>query len=169
LFSNDPPDVSSGRAGEQSVQEEAVKPSKPRAAIIPRRALLQAAAGGAVATGLASLWGSHAPAADSRQGTVALFRELDAKIEAAMARYHIPGVAVGVIYQDHEYLRGYGVTNIDYPLPVDGDTLFRIGSTTKTFTGTAAMRLAEQGVLDLNAPVRTYLPALKLMDESVAT
>ena len=146
-----------------------MKPSKPRAAIIPRRALLQAAAGGAVATGLASLWGSHALAADSRQGTAALFRELDAKIEAAMARYHIPGVAVGVIYQDHEHLRGYGVTNIDYPLPVDGDTLFRIGSTTKTFTGAAAMRLAEQGVLDLNAPVRTYLPALKLMDESVAT
>lgn len=85
-----------------------------------------------------------------------------------MARYHIPGVALGVLHDGREYLRGYGVTNIDYPLPVDGDTLFRIGSTTKTFTGTAVMRLVEQGKLDLNAPVRTYLPELKLADASVA-
>ena len=95
------------------------------------------------------------------QGGDALFRELDAKIEAAMARYHIPGVAVGVYYQGQEYVRGYGVTNVDYPQPVDGDTLFRIGSTTKTFTGTTVMRLVEQGLLDLDAPVRTYLPDLR--------
>ena len=57
---------------------------------------------------------------------------------------------------------------MDYPQPVDGDTLFRIGSTTKTFTGTAVMRLVEQGRLDLDAPVRTYLPDLRLADESVA-
>src|SRR5262245_123454 len=64
------------------------------------------------------------------------FGQLDAKIRAGMARYGIPGVAVGVLAQGHEYVRGYGVTNVDYPVPVDGDTLFRIGSTTKTFTGT---------------------------------
>jgi hypothetical protein len=40
-----------------------------------------------------------------------------------------------VYYRDQEYVRGYGVTNVDYPQPVDGDTLFRIGSTTKTSTG----------------------------------
>ena len=65
-------------------------------------------------------------------------------------------------------MRGYGVTNVDYPQPVNGDTLFRVGSTTKTFTGTTGMRLVEQGLLDLNAPVRTYLPSLRLADESVA-
>src|SRR5215210_6415402 len=63
-------------------------------------------------------------------------RFLDAKIEARIVRYRIPGVAVGVFYQGQEYVRGYGVTNVDYPQPVDGDTLFRVGSTTKTFTGT---------------------------------
>ena len=98
----------------------------------------------------------------------ALFRELDAKIEAAMADYDIPGVAVGVLYQGHEHLRGFGVTNRDYPLPVDGDTLFRIGSITKTVTATTIMRLVEQGLVDLDAPVRTYLPDLTLADESVA-
>jgi CubicO group peptidase (beta-lactamase class C family) len=93
-----------------------------------------------------------------------LFRLLDERIEAAMSRYHIPGVAVGVLYNGREYLRGYGVTNVDYPQPVDENTLFRIGSTTKTFTGTTIMRLVEQGILDLNAPVQTYLPTLKLAD-----
>jgi CubicO group peptidase (beta-lactamase class C family) len=93
---------------------------------------------------------------------------LDEKIEAGMARYHVPGVAVGVFYQGQEYVRGYGVANVDYPQPVDGDTLFRIGSSTKTFTGTVVMRLVEQGQLDLDAPVRRYLPNLQLADEAVA-
>jgi CubicO group peptidase (beta-lactamase class C family) len=98
----------------------------------------------------------------------ALFRELDAKIEAAIADNDIPGVAVSVLYQGHEHVRGYGVTNRDYPLPVDGDTLFRTGSITKTFTGTTMMALVERGLVDLTAPVRTYLPNLQLADASVA-
>jgi len=85
-----------------------------------------------------------------------------------MAQYQIPGVAVGLYYQGQEHVRGYGVTNVDYPQPVDGDTLFRIGSTTKTFTGTTIMRLVEQGLLDLDAPVRTYLPDFQTADPSVA-
>ena len=107
-------------------------------------------------------------AVSSAQDADALFRALDAKIEAAMAEYQIPGVAVGVYDQGQEYLRGYGVTNVDYPQPVDGDTLFRMGSVAKTFTATTIMRLGEQGRLDLDAPLRTYLPNLRLADESVA-
>src|SRR5438105_12921274 len=107
-------------------------------------------------------------AVSSAQDAEALFRALDAKIEAAMAEYQIPGVAVGVYYRGQEYVRGYGVTNVDYPQPVDGDTLFRIASTTKTFTGTTVMRLVEQGLLDLNAPVRRYLPDFRVADESAA-
>src|SRR5829696_8858811 len=98
-----------------------------------------------------------------------LFRELDAKIEAGMARYHIPGVAIGVLYQGEEYVRGYGVTDVDEPQPVDGDTLFRIASTTKTFTGTTVMRLVEQGKLDLSAPVRRYLPDFRVENETVSS
>src|SRR3954447_25966150 len=124
-------------------------------------AVLPGATQGAIrrtpATGLA--------AAHSAQDADALFRALDARIEAAMAEHQIPGVAMGVYYQGQEYVRGYGVTNVDYPQPVDGDTLFRIGSTTKTFTGTTVMRLVEQGLLDLNAPVRTYLPDFRVADE----
>lgn len=105
-------------------------------------------------------------AVSGAQDAATLFRELDARIEDAMAQ--VPGVAVAVYYQGQEHVRGYGVTNVDYPQPVDGDTLFRIGSIAKTFTATTVMRLVEQGLLSLDAPVRTYLPNLRLADESVA-
>jgi CubicO group peptidase (beta-lactamase class C family) len=98
----------------------------------------------------------------------ALFKALDERIEAAMKRLRVPGVAVGVYWQGREHLRGFGVTNVAHPLPVDADTLFRIGSTTKTFTGTAMMRLVEQGKVDFAATARTYLPDFTLADEAVA-
>ncbi|WP_069766821.1 serine hydrolase [Streptomyces sp. LUP30] len=87
-----------------------------------------------------------------------MFSALDAKIEEAMRTYAIPGAAVGVLLNGQEYVKGYGVTNVDHPVPVDGDTVFRVGSTTKTFTGTTLMRLAERGKVELDAPVRRYLP-----------
>ncbi len=85
-----------------------------------------------------------------------------------MAEAGIPGAALGVLYRGEEYVAGYGVTNVDHPLPVDPDTLFQIGSLTKTFTMAAAMRLVEQGRLELDAPVRRYLPDLRMSDPEVA-
>ena len=96
------------------------------------------------------------------------FDVLGEQIEEAMTRLHVPGVAVGLWHQGQRYTAGYGVTNINHPLPVDGETLFQIGSITKTVTATAAMRLVEQGKLDLDATVRTYLPDFVLSDENVA-
>jgi CubicO group peptidase (beta-lactamase class C family) len=98
----------------------------------------------------------------------ALFAELDAFIIRRMAEVNVPGVAVGVIVGDREHAAGFGVTNVDHPLPVDADTLFQIGSTTKTVTATALMRLIEQGKLDLEAPVRTYLPNFRVADPAVS-
>ena len=97
-----------------------------------------------------------------------LFAELDEFVVTRMAELKIPGVAIGVIAGDREHAAGFGVTNVDHPLPVDADTLFQIGSTTKTFTGTAIMRLVEQGKLDLEAPVRTYLPDFRVADPEVS-
>jgi CubicO group peptidase (beta-lactamase class C family) len=96
------------------------------------------------------------------------FRGLCEQVVAAMRRLQVPGVAVGVVDGDAEHVAGFGVTNVDHPLPVDGDTLFQIGSITKTVTGTAAMRLVEQGRLDLDAPIRAYLPDLRLADAATA-
>lgn len=91
-------------------------------------------------------------------------RELKDVVTEAMDRLHVPGVAVGIINGDEEIMEGYGVTSVEYPLPVTAHTLFQVGSTTKTISGLIAMRLVEQGRLDLDEPIRTYLPDLRLSD-----
>jgi CubicO group peptidase (beta-lactamase class C family) len=96
------------------------------------------------------------------------FSLLGAQVTEALERYHVPGVAVGVIHEGRNYTAGFGVTNVNHPLEVTPDTLFQVGSTTKTVTATATMRLIERGMLDLNTPLRAYLPELRLADEEVA-
>src|SRR5262245_10537280 len=87
-----------------------------------------------------------------------LFTSICERIPDALARHKVPGVVLGITSEGPDLVRGFGVTNIDHPLPVDEDTLFHIGSTTKTFTATAAMRLVDRGKLALDEPVRSYLP-----------
>jgi CubicO group peptidase (beta-lactamase class C family) len=81
----------------------------------------------------------------------------------------VPGAVVGILRDDEEHIATFGVTSIDNPMPVDADTLFQIGSTTKTFVATAVMQLVEQGSLGLDEPIRTYLPDLHLDNEDVAS
>lgn len=132
---------------------------------VSRRSVLGGAVVGAAALALSCSRPAAAPSPSSSASDAAAgFAELDAKIEAAMKSYAIPGVAVGVLTGGQEYIKGYGVTNVDHPVPVDGDTVFRIGSTTKTFTGTAVMRLVEAGKVELDAPVRRYLPDFAVAD-----
>jgi CubicO group peptidase (beta-lactamase class C family) len=91
-----------------------------------------------------------------------LFEDLRAFAEAEASRRRIPGVALGVLHEGTEYTAGFGVTNAEHPLAVDADTLFQIGSITKTFTAMAAVRLVEAASLALDRPVRSYLPELRL-------
>jgi hypothetical protein len=65
-----------------------------------------------------------------------LFRDLDEKIRASMVEYGIPGVAVVVLYHEADDVNGYAMTNVEHPVPVDGDTVLRIESTIMRFTGT---------------------------------
>lgn len=85
-----------------------------------------------------------------------------------MERHRVPGVAVGLWGEGREELAGWGVTSVDHPLAVDGDTLFQIASVTKTMTATALMRLVERGDVALDAPIRRYLPSFRLRDPDAA-
>ncbi|MDX3006344.1 serine hydrolase [Kribbella solani] len=133
---------------------------------LTRRAVLKSAA---VAVPVAALPGLPASPASARglREPAGIGRLAD-KIQAGMAKYAVPGVGLGVWYQGREYVRGFGVTSVDTKEPVSADTVFRIGSTTKTFTGTAIMRIVEQGRISLDRPVRTYLPDFATQDASVA-
>jgi len=81
----------------------------------------------------------------------------------------VPGVAVGILHKGEIAAAGFGVTSVESPLPVTNETLFQIGSITKTFTGTAIMRLVEMGKLDLDATVRTYVPDFKVADGTASS
>jgi len=96
------------------------------------------------------------------------YKPLSEFVEAAATRFGIPGVAVGVWVDGQEMFACHGVTSIDNPLPVDANTLFVLGSVTKTYTATALMCLVAEGRVDLSAPVRRYIPELKLTDEQAA-
>jgi len=98
-----------------------------------------------------------------------LFTGICDRIPDAMARLKVPGVALGIVCDGREFMKGFGVTSVRHPLPVDEKTLFQIGSTTKTFTATAVMRLVEAGKIALDEPVRTYLPDFTMRDPEVAT
>ncbi len=96
------------------------------------------------------------------------FKKLCENIVADMKRLDVPGVAVGIWYNGEEFSAGLGITSVENPLPITPETLFQIGSISKTFTGTLLMQQIEKGRLNLDTPIRTYLPKLKLSDALVA-
>jgi CubicO group peptidase (beta-lactamase class C family) len=97
------------------------------------------------------------------------FQSLCDEVENEMNRLPIPGAVLGISYEASEFTSGFGVTNQEHPLEVNEGTLFQIGSITKTFLATSIMRLVEMGKLELDRPIRTYYPELKLMDEEAAS
>ncbi|MFT4037643.1 MAG: serine hydrolase domain-containing protein, partial [Thermomicrobiales bacterium] len=90
-----------------------------------------------------------------------------AVMEAAAASQescHVPGMAIGVMADGETFTQGLGVTDPRAPLGVDADTLFQIGSISKTFAATLAALLAQRGRLDLDAPLTDYLPEFGVAD-----
>jgi CubicO group peptidase (beta-lactamase class C family) len=89
---------------------------------------------------------------------------LDEYVRGEMARWTVPGAAVGVLRDGRRELHGYGLASIETEQPVKPETLFQIGSISKVYTATLVMRLVDEGRLALAEPIITYLPDLKLAD-----
>ena len=95
---------------------------------------------------------------------VAIDQFLDAFVPSAMARLHVPGVTF-VAVKDGEILtmRGFGYSDIEAGKGVDpATTVFRAASVSKVFTGMAVMQLAEQGIVDLDEDVNTYIKGFRI-------
>ena len=84
---------------------------------------------------------------------------LDDLLAKEMEQYHVPGAAVSVVKDGKLFFaKGYGYADLENRIPVDPEqTVFRIGSVGKLFTWTAVMQLVEQGKLNLDADINTYL------------
>jgi CubicO group peptidase (beta-lactamase class C family) len=84
---------------------------------------------------------------------------LDDLLARQLADNHIPGASVAVVKDGQLFFaKGYGYANLEQRTPLVAEqTLVRVGSIAKLFTWTAVLQLVEQGKLDLNADVNTYL------------
>lgn len=94
------------------------------------------------------------------------YTSLSAAIRGESSRWNVPGISAGVFHNGETDIQVTGTTSIETGFPVTPDTLFQIGSISKIFTATLSMRLVEQGVLDLDTPVITWVPDLPLADET---
>jgi CubicO group peptidase (beta-lactamase class C family) len=92
------------------------------------------------------------------------FKALDAYLQTELRRANIPGATLVVVSGDKiVHLQGYGVSGPEGRLPT-GDTVFQIGSNSKSFTALAIMQLVEAGKLQLDVPVQRYLPWFRVAD-----
>ena len=84
---------------------------------------------------------------------------IDHYIVASMREQATPGLALAITDRERVLaVRSYGYANLDARAPVTDDTLFQFGSIGKSFTAICFLQLAEEGKVDLHAPVTDYLP-----------
>ena len=87
-----------------------------------------------------------------------IVKKVDEFIRAEMESQHIPGVSLAVIKDGKPVIvKGYGLANVEHNVPVKPETVFQSGSVAKQFTATAVMMLVENGKVDLDKPIGTYL------------
>lgn len=89
----------------------------------------------------------------------------DEYVDAVMKEWKVPGLGVAIIHDNQLLLaRGYGYRDLENQIKADGDTLFAIGSNSKSFTATVLATLQDEGKLDWEQPVSDTLSDWKLHD-----
>ncbi|GIG11421.1 serine hydrolase [Catellatospora coxensis] len=93
---------------------------------------------------------------------------LQVRLPELLAEHRVPGAAIAVYAGGEVVDHAAGVLNNATGVTATPDSLFQIGSVTKVWTATLVLQLADEGVLDLDAPVRRYLPEFALADGAAA-
>ena len=92
-------------------------------------------------------------------------KDFDAFTEQMMSLMNVPGVSVTIIKDDEVLLRkGYGLRNVEKLLPVTTNTLFPVGSITKTFTSFLIGQLVDEGLMHWDDPIAEHIPYFRLSD-----
>ncbi|WP_217181792.1 serine hydrolase [Streptomyces sp. AC495_CC817] len=89
-------------------------------------------------------------------------------LPALLADAHIPAASVGILAGGEIFTAAAGVLNKNTGVEADEDSVFQIGSITKTWTATLIMQLVDEGLLDLDAPVRDTVPEFAIADDDAA-
>lgn len=87
----------------------------------------------------------------------------DAFVDKTIQDFKVPGLALAIVKGGEVvYAKGFGYRDVEKKLPVTADTLFAIGSSTKAFTTLTMATLVDEGKLDWDKPVRTFLPGFQM-------
>ena len=101
----------------------------------------------------------------SQQAANEWLEDMDAYIESSRLQWETPGLAVAIVHDGEIILsKGYGKKQLGSAEPVDGKTIFSVGSTTKAMTAACLAMLIDEGKANWNDPVIDHLPFFKLKD-----
>jgi CubicO group peptidase (beta-lactamase class C family) len=96
---------------------------------------------------------------ERRKKLEAAFPKLDKELEQMRVEQHVPGFAIGVVIDGElAWSKGYGVVDPETKAVPDADTVYRIGSISKSFTGLTLLSLRDDGVLNLDDPLAKWIP-----------
>ncbi len=101
---------------------------------------------------------ASAPASVPAPALAARLADFDGWVAQRMSAQRIPGVTVGFSQGEVEWVKGYGYADLENRVPATARSSYRLASVTKPMTAVAVLQLAEQGKVDLDAPVQTYVP-----------
>jgi len=91
-------------------------------------------------------------------------------IEQAMKKNGVTGLSIALVDdQQVVWAQGFGSADETNNIPATPETVYRVGSISELFTATAAMQLAEQGKIDIDRPLQTYLPEFSINRHFVDT
>jgi CubicO group peptidase (beta-lactamase class C family) len=84
-------------------------------------------------------------------------RQLETFLAAEMEKQKIPGLSIAIIHGDFQWAKGFGYADLENKVPATAESSYRMASVTKPMTAAAVMRLVEEGKIDLDAEVQTYV------------
>ncbi|MGW6142932.1 serine hydrolase domain-containing protein [Streptomyces sp. NPDC055140] len=93
---------------------------------------------------------------------------LESRLPELLAEHKVPAASIAVYAHGEMIDRAAGVLNKNTGVEATADSVFQIGSITKVWTTTLAMQLVDEGALDIDAPVRAYLPEFAVGDETAS-
>ncbi len=84
--------------------------------------------------------------------------KIDEVVTKIMKEKNIPGLSLAISMPGRTIERSYGIANMEYNIPVEKDTIFEIGSITKTFTAIGILILQQEGKLNVTDRITKYFP-----------
>ncbi len=104
---------------------------------------------------------SSSSSSSSNSGTdyTATIENTSAYINSAITRYNLVGLGIALVDDDRiVWSQGFGLADKELKTPATADTVFMIGSVSKTLTTAALLNLYDKGLIELDAPITSYLP-----------